>query len=96
MARIYVGNLPLDTREKDVEDLFWKVLTHVHGSPPIIDEPRFTFMHGLRSSKQNQADFGCVVDTTFLLLVTHQNVIPVGIAAVRKVGSFCFPTMKKP
>jgi arginine/serine-rich splicing factor 1/9 len=24
MARIYVGNLPLDIRSKDVEDLFWK------------------------------------------------------------------------
>jgi len=24
MARIYVGNLPLDIRSKDIEDLFWK------------------------------------------------------------------------
>ncbi len=24
MARIYVGNLPLDIRERDLEDLFWK------------------------------------------------------------------------
>ena len=24
MARIYVGNLPLDIRSRDIEDLFWK------------------------------------------------------------------------
>jgi hypothetical protein len=24
MAKVYVGNLPLDTRVRDIEDLFWK------------------------------------------------------------------------
>lgn len=24
MARVYVGNLPIDTRVRDIEDLFWK------------------------------------------------------------------------
>eukprot|EP00281_Chroomonas_sp_CCMP1168_P004184 CAMPEP_0206269430 /NCGR_PEP_ID=MMETSP0047_2-20121206/32281_1 /ASSEMBLY_ACC=CAM_ASM_000192 /TAXON_ID=195065 /ORGANISM="Chroomonas mesostigmatica_cf, Strain CCMP1168" /LENGTH=68 /DNA_ID=CAMNT_0053697905 /DNA_START=93 /DNA_END=296 /DNA_ORIENTATION=- len=24
MARVYVGNLPIDVRVRDIEDLFWK------------------------------------------------------------------------
>ena len=29
-ARIYVGNLPMDIREREVEDLFYKVSQTVH------------------------------------------------------------------
>ena len=35
-ARVYVGNLPLDCREREVEDLFYKVwgtVVHAHATP---------------------------------------------------------------
>lgn len=51
MARIYIGNLPIDTRERDLEDLFFKYGRIRHVPDPLGFSPFFVFSPHMVNAK---------------------------------------------